>query len=131
MRDLRRAAETNPHCPPILLVYQGTVEEGTPFFAGLWPTARAIANSDRDLYSAFGIERGGSEQFLSPSVIACGIRATLKGNFIGRPQGDPRLMPGLFLVADTTILWHHDYRHAGDHPDFAALAERFSRLAMS
>jgi hypothetical protein len=129
VRDLRRAAETNPHYPPVLLVYQGTVEEGGDFFAKLWPEARAIANPDRDLYAAFGIERGHSQQLLSAGVIACGIRATLKGNFNGRPQGDPRLMPGLFLVADDTIVWHHDYRHAGDHPDFAALPALFPHPA--
>ena len=128
MRDLRRAAETNPDYPPVLLVYQGTVEEGDAFFAKLWPAARAIANPDRDLYTTFGIERGNGEQLLSPGVIACGIRATLKGNFNGRPQGDSRLMPGLFLVAGDTIVWHHDYRHAGDHPDFAALPSHIAAL---
>ena len=111
----------------MLLVYQGTAEEGTDFFARFWPAARAIADPDFALYRAFGIERGGGAQLLSPGVIACGIRATLKGNFNGRPQGDPRQMPGLFLVAGTRILWHHDYRHAGDHPDFATIPARLAQ----
>lgn len=147
MRDLRRAAETPPKTtdqsppragdlggrpfPPILFVFQGTIEEGTGFFARDYPTARAIADPDRQLYAAFGIERGDSEQFFNPGIIACGIRATLKGNFNGRPQGDPRLMPGLFLVAADTILWHHDYRNPGDHPNFATLPELFATRTLA
>jgi hypothetical protein len=30
-------------------------------------------------------------------------------------------MPGVFLVEDGRVVWQHDYRHAGDHPDFAAI----------
>lgn len=127
MRDLRRAAETTPNYPPVLLVYQGTVDEGAAFFAKFWPEARAIADPDFALYQAFGIERGGKEQFLTAGVIACGIRATLKGNFNGRPQGDTLLMPGLFLVSGDRILWHHDYRHAGDHPNFATIPARLAQ----
>ena len=125
MRDLRRAAETNPHYPPVLIVYQGTAEDGAPFFAKLWPEIRAIADSERTLYAAFGVERANSGQLIGPGVIACGIRATLKGNFNGRTKGDPLQMPGLFLVANDTILWHHDYRHIGDNPDFATLPSLF------
>jgi hypothetical protein len=128
VRDLRRAAETKAGYPPILFIYQGTAEDGTPFFARLWPTARAIADPDHQLYHAFGIERGTSDQFMNPSIIACGIRATLKGNFNGRIQGDARLMPGLFLVANDTILWHHDYRNPGDHPNFATLPTLLATL---
>jgi hypothetical protein len=118
----------HPPYPPILFVYQGTTDDGPTFFARDWPTARAVADPDRQLYRAFGIERGNSDQFINPGIIACGIRATLKGNFIGRPQGDPRLMPGLFLVTTDSILWQHDYRHPGDHPDFATLPALFAPL---
>jgi hypothetical protein len=127
VRDLRRAAEADSNYPPILFIYQATVEDGAAFFERDWPATRAIADPDRQLYEAFGIERGNSEHFANFGVIACGIRTTLKGNFNGRIQGDPRLMPGLFLAADT-IRWHHDYRNPGDHPDFAALPKLFAPL---
>lgn len=127
-RDLRRAAGGNPDYPPVLLVYQGTPEEGAAFFETVWPDVRAVADPDRRLYRAFGLRRGGGRQFLSPGVVACGIRATLKGNFVGPVQGDARQMPGLFLVAGRAILWTHDFRHAGDHPDFATLPARFAPL---
>jgi hypothetical protein len=56
-----------------------------------------------------------------------GLRALRKGHFIGRPVGDPWMMPGMFLVADGAILWSHDFEHAGDHPDFDTIAERGRR----
>jgi hypothetical protein len=28
-------------------------------------------------------------------------------------------MPGLFLVRGERVLWQHDFKHAGDHPDWA------------
>lgn len=129
MRDLRRAAEANPDYPPLLFVYQGTPDDGPGFFDRDWPAARAVADPERQLYFAFGIERGTTRQLLNPSVIACGIRATMKGHIGGRPQGDSRLMPGLFLVTADTILWHHDYRHPGDHPDFATIPARIPAFA--
>jgi hypothetical protein len=33
-------------------------------------------------------------------------------------------MPGAFLVQGDRVLWQHEYRHAGDHPDFRELASR-------
>jgi len=65
---------------------------------------------------------------LSPGVVACGIRATVKGNFAGRAIGDPQLMPGLFVVEDERVIWQHDFRHAGDHPDFAAIPAIIDRV---
>ena len=61
------------------------------------------------------------KEMFGPEVWACGVRAARKGHFIGAPVGDPWIMPGLFLVQEEHILWQHDYRHAGDHPDFAGV----------
>jgi hypothetical protein len=38
-------------------------------------------------------------------------------------------MPGLFLVSGDTILWKHDFRHAGDHPDFLKIADHLPTRA--
>lgn len=63
------------------------------------------------------------KEMFGPEVWACGVRATLKGSFIGRPVGDPWTMPGLFLVQGDKILWRRDFRHAGDHPDWSAIPQ--------
>ncbi len=122
MQDLREIAGRDPNYPPVILFFQGTVEDGHAFFRKLWPEARAIADLPRVFYDSFGIRRGGMKEMFGPDVWACGLRAARKGHFIGTPVGDPWIMPGLFLVQGEQILWQHDYQHAGDHPDFAALS---------
>jgi hypothetical protein len=118
--EAAEAADTASY-PDVLLFYQGGVEEGTAFFRRLWPEARAVSDVARTYYTAFGLERGGWKQMLGPRVLACGVRAAAKGNFIGVPVGDPLMMPGLFLVEAEKVVWQHDFAHAGDHPDFAAI----------
>ncbi|MFN8470893.1 MAG: peroxiredoxin-like family protein [Anaerolineae bacterium] len=117
--DLRHTAASTAGYPRILFIGQGSIEETQDFFSDLWPEARVIANSSRDLYKAFGLRRGGVMQLVGPSVWACGIRAASKGNFVSKPMGDPQLLPGAFLVHHNTIVWEHRARHAGDYPKWA------------
>jgi hypothetical protein len=135
VQDLRRSAEQDENYPAIVFVHQGTIEESAAFFGALWPGARAVADPEARLYALFGIERGTLGQMVSPGVVACGIRATAKGNFIGRTVGDPWLMPGLFVIQGGIeggrIVWQHHFRHAGDHPDFAAIPALLAGRAMA
>lgn len=121
MKDLRRIAAETPDYPRVLLFFQGTIDDGAAFFRRLWPEARAVSDLPQTFYNAFGIRRGGMKEMFGPEVWACGVRAATKGSFIGRPVGDPWMMPGLFLVQDGQIVWQHDFRHAGDHPDWQAI----------
>lgn len=121
VQDVRGASE-DPTFPSAILFFQGSREEGAAFFERFWPEARAVADPEKFFYDAFGIGRGRLGQLLGPRVIAAGLRAALKGNWIGRPVGDPRVMPGLLLVENDRITWRHDFEHAGDHPDLTALA---------
>lgn len=121
MKELRQVAEADASYPDILFVYQGSVEDGADFFNRLWPEARAASDPERELYAAFGLERGGIKELFGAEVVACGIRAARKGSFVGTPVGDTRMMPGAFLVQANQILWQHNYRHIADHPDFAKI----------
>ena len=120
--DLRQVAESDPTFPPTLFVHMGTPAEGDAFFDRFDPAARAIADPTARLYAAFGLGRGGWRQLASPEDWACGVRASRKGHRVGRPIGDPRRMPGFFVVEPSgRIAWSHAPRHAGDHPDLAAI----------
>lgn len=121
--DVRRAAEAVPDYPPVVFVYQGTPSEGEAFFADLWPDARAVADAEQQLYRLFGLARGSAAQMFGARVWACGVRAALKGHFIGKPVGDPWMMPGVFVVHGEQVLWQHDFVHAGDHPNIPKLAD--------
>jgi hypothetical protein len=112
-----------PDYPPIIFFYQAAVEYGAPFFDQLWPEARAVSDPNRLFYQAFNIQQGSIGQLFGPEVMVCGLRATAKGHLVGKPQGDVWVMPGLFLIKGNKIIWQHDFRHAGDHPDFSKIAE--------
>jgi hypothetical protein len=120
--DLRQAADADPTFPAVLFVHQGTAEDSAAFFSKLDPKARAIADTERAFYSALGLGRGKLSQLFGPEVFVCGFRAMRKGHGVGRPVGDPLVMPGFFLVEHgDTVTWEHVSRHAGDHPDLSRI----------
>lgn len=127
---MRQVAGSDPHYPNILFFYQGNVADGQEFFHKFWPAARAVADKAHTFYQAFGIQRVGIKDILAPEVAVCGLRASAKGNNIGRTIGDPWLMPGLFLVQGKQIIWQHNFRHIGDHPEFAAIARQVPTTAV-
>lgn len=124
--DLRVGSESQPQFPPILFFYQGTVSDGRDFFPSLWREAKAVADLPKVFYNGFGLERGGMKEMFGAEVWACGIRAALKGHFIGAPVGDPWTMPGIFLVHQYQILWQHRFKHAGDHPPYEDITKALS-----
>lgn len=129
--DLRTAHETNPAYPRVLFVAHGEVEFADSFFASLWPQAQCIVDSERTLYAAFGVERMRMGQMLNPAVISCGVRAAGKGHMQSAGKGDSQQMPGLFHVQGDQVLWRHDFKHAGDHPDWDALPARLPAVEMA
>jgi hypothetical protein len=101
----------------------GSVEEGLAFFDRFWPEARAVSDPEKFFYQAFALNQGSLRQMLGPSVWKKGLEASRKGNTIGMPIGDVRQMPGAFVVRKEAVLWQHDYRHTGDHPDFTKIPD--------
>ncbi len=122
--DEADAGQAEKRFPRVVFVHSAGAEQGARFFGRYWPGAPAISDREKRLYTAFGLERGSLVQLVGPAVIGRGARAMLRGHGIGRPAGDPLLMPGLFLIApDGRILARHTFRHIGDHPDFARFAD--------
>ena len=60
-----------------------------------------------------------------PGVWSAKARAEGKGHANGERSGDIWRMPGVFLAKGDQIFWAHEYRHAGDHPDY----DHISRLS--
>lgn len=124
MKDLRRVAGSDPGFPETLFVFMGEADEGASFLDGLWPSARGIADPDKQVYDTLEVSRGGMAEMFGPGAIACGVRATMKGNFIGRKHGDPWTLPMFLLVDGDRVLWRFDGAHAGDHPDWGEIVDR-------
>lgn len=123
--SLRAAAQADPSFPKVLLFFQGTGTEGRVFLSRLWPEASAVADRPKRFYEAFGVERGGMVKMFGPGVWSARRRAKGAGFEQGERLGDAFMMPGVFWAEDGRIRWVHEFRHAGDAPDFP----RVPRLA--
>lgn len=127
IRELRRAAESDAAYPNVLLVAQGTVEQTQELIDPFWSTVPVIADADHQLAQAFGIQQAGFTDMFSPGVVACGLRAVVKGNKQRKTVGDPKQMPGLFAIRDGRVIWQHDFKNVGDNPDFVAVPALISQ----
>lgn len=126
--DLRAASEGRPGYPRVLFFYQGSPTEGRAFLRRYWPGASAVADPERRFYAAFGLERGSLWRMMAPGVWAGHRRAAAKGHTMGERSGDIWMMPGVFLVEKDGILWQHDFRHAGERPDWEGVPALLERL---
>jgi hypothetical protein len=125
--DVRAIAEQRAaYFPDVLFFFQGSAMEGKAFLRRYWPAARAVADPQGFFYEAFGVERGGVVEMFRPAVWSAQSRAAAKGHRNGDRSGDIWRMPGAFLARGDEILWAHDFRHAGDRPDY----EHIGRIAL-
>ena len=93
------------------------MEDGEKLLKERWPGAIAISDPDLELYRAFSVGRGNFLELIGPRTWGAGFRALLKGHFVGKPVGDPLVLPGMFLAHGERILWSHSFRHVGDLPE--------------
>jgi hypothetical protein len=115
---VRDAFLRDPDYPHVLFVHMGSPSEARDFFDGLWPEARAVSDPDKKIYDAFGLRRGGLGELFGPRIWWRGMRALSKGHGLGRPVGDPLVMPGAFLLRGSEVLWGYRGKDAADHPDW-------------
>jgi AhpC/TSA antioxidant enzyme len=128
IEDLRDICATREDFPRPLFFTLSGVERSREFFAGRWAEAAVVADPKKVIYEAVGSRKGKIVQLFGPKVWAASRRAAKKGHRVGKPEGDPRQMPGMFLVQGTTLLWEHDFEHAGDLPDLNRVTDHL-RLA--
>jgi peroxiredoxin len=109
----------------IVLVHPGDSERAVALFEshGLADLPR-LADPDRILYRALGLERGSFLQLLGPRVLWRAAAAALQGHRPGRTDGDAWQMPGVFLVHDGRIVEAFRHRDVADKPDYHAIASR-------
>ncbi len=128
LADVRAASLERPDFPPPLFFFQGRPAEGRALLRNHYPEARAVADPGAEFYEAFGVGRGGLIKMFGPGVWTARSRAAAKGHSQG-PRGDDVFrMPGVFLSRGAEIVWAHDYRHAGDRPDYGLVAKMASEL---
>ncbi len=102
----------------------GEVDQAVTVFDKLWPEARVISDPEKKFYREFGLKRVTSSQLFHPGSFVRAMGAFLKGNSVSTPKGqDPLMMGGVFFLRGQELVWVHNYRHTGDHPDFARIPD--------
>jgi len=83
-----------------------------------------ISDPQKDLYRAFGLQRGSLAQIIGPKVLWRGfVAAILEGHGFGAPKQDPFQLPGVFLVHQGRILRDFRHEYSSDRPSY----EEFTR----
>ena len=112
----------------VVLVGMGTVAASAAFAERFDVGFPLVSDPERRLYQAFEIGRLKPLGFFSPKMALRGAAAMARGHGIGRPTGDVRQLPGVFVI-DTAgrIVFSHYAADPADHPSvdrlLAALAD--------
>ncbi len=124
---LRQENGANPEYPRILFFHLGSPKEGNQFLEAEWAEARAVSDPEAGFYDAFSFGRGRIGQIIGFAALRSGFQAWRKGHRLGKPVGDTRRMSGVVAIRDRQLIWRHEYRHGGDHPDFANIPAELER----
>ena len=113
----RRKAEFDQLDTRIVLVGLGTAAETESFKARFDVPFPMIPDPDKELFRIFGLPRASTQSLLSIGMLKRGFSAMSKGHHIGKPVGDVRQLPGVF-VFDTNgvVRFQHYARTPDDHP---------------
>ncbi len=116
----------------VVIVTPAPVEDTAFFASSLDLPFPVYADPDQAAYRAYGFGKGSVGQLINPRIIARGVQATLRGNFLAPPKGgNPRQLPGTAIVApDGTLLHHHVARDASDYLSLDELLEVARRIGV-
>jgi hypothetical protein len=74
-----------------------------------------FADPTRESYRIYGLARGNWRQTAyDPSVLRAGAAAALEGHIVGQPMGDPRQLPGGFVIEDGIVVYAHRAKTSAD-----------------
>jgi peroxiredoxin len=94
----------------------GDAEETHTFCGPRAPGLLCLSDPERSAYRAYGLGLVGFSEVFAPSVMIAGAQGMLEGHGQGTPMGEPRQMPGLFVIAPGgRILLAHYSRTVADH----------------
>ena len=114
----------------VVIVSPASVEDTALFASSLDLPFPVYCDPDQSAYAAYGFEKGSIGQMINPRIVARGVQATLRGNFLAPPKGgDPRQLPGTAIVApDGRLVHHHIARDASDYLSLDELLDVARRL---
>ncbi len=110
----------------IVFVHMASVEAAEEVFADYdLADIKHISDRDKVLYQKFSLSKGDFRQLFGfKSFIGMG-RAAVKGNSVGgSPIGDPRQLPGVFVVENGNVVNYFIYSSVGDYPNYIDLVKK-------
>jgi peroxiredoxin len=115
----------------VVAVALGEPKHARRYCGRLAPSITCYCNQTADVYRAYGLKRMAMVQALQPGLLLAGARAAAGGHVQGETTGDPRMLPGTFVVdTDGLIRFAYYSSHAGDHPNLAALLQEMAAKGM-
>lgn len=113
----------------VALVTMGNPEQTDAFCESQGVPFTCLSDPEKNSYAAFGLQRGGAREILTPKNLIRGAQTMLKGNAGGRPVGDMRQMPGAFVLdGEGVIRYTHRHREVSDNPPNSELFDALDGL---
>jgi len=114
----------------VVVVTMGTPEETQEFVQRRGPAPfPLLCDTERASYPLYGLQLGTFGQLLGPAVLSQAMQAKERGFRMSRPMGEPRQMPGTFVIdRGGVIRLAHYNRDAADHPAQEAILEALRGL---
>ncbi|MBS1718013.1 MAG: redoxin domain-containing protein [Armatimonadetes bacterium] len=83
-----------------------------------------VADPSYRLYQHFGIPKVRFVDVVSPSAMLAGLSAYRAGFRQTNATADPSQMPGLVILQPGKAEYRHQFKHAGDQPDYLGLIKQ-------
>jgi peroxiredoxin len=108
---------------PVVAIALGQPKHAQRYCGQLAPSIDCYCDGEETaVYTAYGLEQGGTTSILNPGLLKASVRAMSAGYKQGKATGDVRMLPGTFIVdGDGRIQYAYYSEHAGDHPDLDRL----------
>jgi len=116
------------HCE-VVIVHMSENKMANNYFQSYGLTnVKQVSDQDCELYEAFNLKRGSFYQLFGPKVWVRGfVAGIIKGNGIGKLQGDGFRMPGVFILHNSKVIDSFYYSTAADQPDLLQMANNLKR----
>lgn len=112
-----------------MLIGQGDPEQTQAFCREQDVPFPCLADPERKAYAAYGLSAGTLMQVLGPRVWWRGFRTWRSGYSAGKPIGDVRQMPGVFIINRAGIIrFIYRYRDIADNPSSELLLEQLTAI---
>ncbi len=113
----------------VMVVVEATRERARSYAVKKGLPMALVGDKEKNLYRGYSVETGGLKSFISPRVIKETARATMKGYFHGKPEGNELQKPAEFIISpDGKIEWAHYGEDISDATDNDELVARLKSL---